>query len=327
MSSRFARLMPLCVAVLAVTPACTSAPEDDELEFRETCGGCGHNSPAINDAPFPELSLAGEPNAAGVSLVGLRDPLEGDIYPLDTDGRGRLVVYKGDSTQVLAGDEDLVGWKLVLEKDDELLEGTILVYDDEEPSLADEGRPLTTYAIWFADHDEPATKNVCPTFWNQPAAPVLTIIRGETYDRAAKAVGLIDDEWVTFACKDQAAFKAKAFGYEQGELFPFTTEPATRAQQDATLKMITADYCGTGESFTDQGLNIYWENAAGTVTPDTVMDDLDIEAVWDEFGAICVQNPRFAAIEKVDIECPGIPRCSEIDWASVPYEWVTWKVM
>ncbi|MFY0533505.1 ADYC domain-containing protein [Nannocystis pusilla] len=222
--------MPLCVAVLAVTPACTSMPEDDELEFRETCGTCGNNSPEINDAPFPELSLAGAPNSAGVSLVGLRDPLDSEIYPLDTDDRGSLVVYKGDTTQVLAGGEDLVGWNLVLEKDDDLLEGTILVYNDEEPSLADEGRPFTTYAIWFVDNGSPiVTKNVCPTYWNQPTAPVLTVIRGETYNRADKEVDLIEDEWVTFACKDQAAFKAKAFGYEQGQLFP-SRPPRPRAR-------------------------------------------------------------------------------------------------
>ncbi|MCY0991045.1 ADYC domain-containing protein [Nannocystis sp. ILAH1] len=319
--------MPLCVVVLAVTPACTSAPEGDELEFRETCGTCGYNSPEINDAPFPELSLAGLPNSAGVSLVGLRDPLESDIYPLNTDIRGELVVYKGDTTQVLAGGEDLVGWKLVLEKDGDEVEGTILVYNDDEPSSADEGRPFTTYAIWFVDPDDATTKNVCPTFWNQPSTPVLTVIRGETYDRENKEVDLIEDEWVTFACKDQAAFKAKAFGYEQGQIFPLTSAPATRAQQDATLKMITADYCGTGQSFTVQDWNIYWENAAGTVTPDAVMNPLHIEAVWDEFGAICVQNPRLATIEKVDLDCPGIPRCLDIDWASVPYEWITWKVM
>ncbi|MCY1061804.1 ADYC domain-containing protein [Nannocystis sp. SCPEA4] len=321
MLAHFARFLPLSAALLAMTAAaCTYAPEDEQ-SYRDS-GTLTVNSPEIDDAPFPELSLSGQPNSAGVSLVGLRDP-NGNLHPLATNSRDELVVYDDNHNLLFSGD-DLVDWTLVLEKDGVEVEGTILTYDGDVPGWTDDGRPITTYAISFpGTAADPGHKNVCPTYRDEPLNPVLTIIRGATYDRELKEVDLIDADWVTFACADQAAYKAKALGYHQGENFAGTTAPATRDQQDATLKMITADYCGTGHSFTVQGTAIHWENSARTVTiaPGTVYGYF--EAIWGKDGAICLNDPRAVDRSEVEAEC-DIPLCP-IDWETTSHEWATWK--
>ncbi|WAS95733.1 ADYC domain-containing protein [Nannocystis punicea] len=322
MSADFAPVLPLSVALFAVLAA-ACAPDTEEQMFRDT-GQPTFNSPEIDDAPFPELSLSGVPNSAGVSLVGLRGP-GNVIHPLRTNGRDELVVYDEDETTILYHGADLNGWELVLEKDGVQVSGWISNYNGNAPAWNDEGRPLTTYVIWFLEPGTNITKNVCPETVDWPTAPVVTLIVGETYDRVGKQVDLIDGDWVTFACSGQAAYKTKALGYEQGEPFGDTMVPATRDQQTATLKMITADYCGTGHSFTAQGKAIQWANTAGTVTIPfgTVLGNF--EAVWDHNGAICIDIPRLASRAEIEAECPGqIPDCADIDWENTPHEWVTW---
>ncbi|PCC74075.1 hypothetical protein SAMN02745121_07526 [Nannocystis exedens] len=328
MTSPVARFLPLFAALSAVTPACAPEPEGDELEFRTTCETCGSNSPQIDDAPFPELSLSGQPNSAGVSLVGLRDPVTQVLHPLVIAGRDELVVLD-ENDAILYHGADLIDWFLVLEKDGDPVFGQIVAYNAAEPALDNSGRPFNTYAIAFVDNSGiVTTKNVCPTYWDEPTNPVLTIIAGATYDRVLKRVQF-DSDWVTFACKDQAAFKAKALGYEQNVNFAQTGAPATQDQQDATLKMITADYCGGGFSFTEQNTSVLWANTAGTVLPKTDPNDPNeiegIEAVWNQDGAICLTTPRKGNLADVEAECPGIPLCSNVDWANMAHEWVTWK--
>ncbi|WP_434426068.1 ADYC domain-containing protein [Nannocystis pusilla] len=334
MTSPVARFLPVFATLSAVTPACAPEPEYPELEFRTTCGvNCPPtNSPHINDAPFPELSLSGQPNSAGVTLVGLSGPPgNASLHPLVVANRDELVVLD-ENGDILYSGADLVGWRVHLEKDNDLKWGQILAYNPAEPPLDDSGRPFTTYAIAFTDNTGPifTTQNVCPTYWNEPTNPVLTIIAGETYDRDLKKVDLIDGDWVTFACKDEAAFKAKALGYEQNVEFAQTGAPATRDQQDATLKMITTDYCGTGFSFTEQNTSIFWGNTAGTVVPKVDTNDPDevegLEAVWDQHGAICITTPRKGDVANVQAVCEEpIPDCANVNWANMPHEWVTWK--
>ncbi|MFY0533504.1 ADYC domain-containing protein [Nannocystis pusilla] len=90
--------------------------------------------------------------------------------------------------------------------------------------------------------------------------------------------------------------------------------------------MITADYCGTGQSFTVQDQGIYWENAAGTVTAPSAAYTKPIEAVWGPNGALCIGEPRLFTLAEVQTECPGLPDCDTVDWANMAYEWITWKV-
>lgn len=323
MSLAAARLLSATAALLALSAACTLETDDlGEVDLR--CAGCNMNSPHINGYKFPELHLGGAPNSDGVSLIGLRNPaLPGVTYRLSTNIREALVAVDGND-EVVRGEGELVGWQLVLMKNNVEKIGTIEAYDATIPGWDDLHRPMSVYAISFDDPSAPAgSQNVCPTWNNLPFRETLTIIRGQTYNREQKRVDLIDPDWLTFACADQAAYKAKALGYQQSRIFEGTFDPATREQQDATLKMITADYCGIGHSFTEHGVQLNWENAAQTVT---TSNTATIEAMWDADGAICLNDtPRLVERHEVKAVCGDPPpTCDMIDPDDYDVEWITY---
>ncbi|MDC0720496.1 ADYC domain-containing protein [Nannocystis bainbridge] len=317
------RLAPLALIGLSAV-GCTEVPSEDDLEFRTTCTACTFNSPHIDNAPMPELALDGEENSAGVKLIALRDTQTTVDYEVGTDSQEDLVARDGN-LKVAIGPA-LYGWELVLEKDGVEKIATITGHGEIE-AWSDNGRPMPTYAISYHGLVDGAWGhwNVCPEFVGSPESPVLTIIRGQTYDREDKRVDLIDSDWVTFACVGEAAFKAKALGYSQGRRFAGTNAPATRGQQDATLKMITADYCGTGHSFTAPNTALHWENRAGTVTIPMGTVTGPLEAVWGPDGALCLDNPRHTTKALVEAECGyPIPSCAGFDYTG-PWEWKTFK--
>ncbi len=98
----------------------------------------------------------------------------------------------------------------------------------------------------------------------------------------------------------------------------------TREQRTATIKMITAAYCGRGESFTESGVAIHWRNRAEWVELQAPTSSV-FEAYWGEAGALCLDSPRLG--ERGDIPCAAeLPRCSELSQTEVDasrWEWRT----
>ncbi len=324
------RLLSIPATLILALTACTPALEvADDIEFRDTldigCGfQCNGNSPNINSFQFPHLHLGGLPNADGVRLLGLRHPQTQVMHTLATNSKSDLVALNGNT--VVASGAGLHEWQLVLEKDGVEQVGTIEAHDGAIESWHPMGRPMSAYAISFVLTDstkEVGTRNACPTNFENPYTPVLTIIRGATYDREEKHVELVDPQWVTFACADEAAYKAKRLGYSQATKLPGTNSPASIPQQDATLKMLTADYCGTGTSYTIPNQDLYWENRAGDVPLPEGMALLD-EALWGPNGALCLMSPRHYTEEEIAQEC-SIPSCATFDLDEVAgAEWATY---
>lgn len=73
-------------------------------------------------------------------------------------------------------------------------------------------------------------------------------------------------------------------------------------QVQATLKMLSADYCGNGTALTVTGTPIVWQQVPppSVGAPPSVMtyrfppQPGSLEARWDEYGAICLDTPRLA---------------------------------
>ncbi|MBL9100602.1 MAG: hypothetical protein JNL82_06580 [Myxococcales bacterium] len=297
--------------------------DPDEVEFRETigCASCPPNSPHVNDAPIPNLRLSGLPNDDGVSLLGLRPNTSAPLHTVTTDSHEDLVAVL-DGTIVASG-AGLVGWQLVVEFEGEEEVVTIAGYDPAVPSLADAGRPITTYALNFsvpAGSGAARDVNVCPGGYAS-GDTVITVIRGETYDNELKKVHYQDPDWVTLACADEAAYKTKRLGYGPMSALGPPNPAASKDQRDATLKMITADYCGTGESFTAQGTGLYYEDRAGIVVAYTHNVQLT-EALWTKDGALCLDFPRHTDREKVSEVC-DLPYCGALDHYQAGIVWQT----
>lgn len=71
----------------------------------------------------------------------------------------------------------------------------------------------------------------------------VTLIGGETYDPVSKTVQSRPG-FVTLACAGEAVAKMKMFNFGPNDLVN-GQRAATWQERQATLKMLTADYCGT----------------------------------------------------------------------------------
>ncbi len=313
--------LALALLPLALSVGCYANEEDDPglHEFRATasCSSCGlgsTNSPTINSFEIPELHLDGHLNDDGVSLGMIIDP-DGKEFRLRVINEEFAVMTGG---QTLSG-ADLLGWTIRLDSPGGTYDLEITKHESHA-SLANAGPAISAYGLKYESHETPGEfLSVCPN--SQPEESVVTLILGETYDRELKTVTPGQSAWFTLACADEAAFKMKAMNYGPNADFNNTGAPATVQQRQAPLKMITADYCGSGVSYTVQGTPLIWHDTANTVGPENVPTPNMREAYWNADGAMCLDTPRFVDNSEVKEEC-DLPACSEIDpsqrvWATI----------
>jgi hypothetical protein len=182
---------------------------------------------------------------------------------------------------------------------------------------------MSGYALAYQDPVTQEFFNVCPESGSDADDTAVTLIRGETYDQALKRTNPGMTRWFTIACRDEAAYKMKRMNYGPNDSFGSTGQPATVAQRDATLKMITADYCGTGHSYTAQGTQVHWRNRSARVDTYPLLVPIGgaptIEARWTADGASCLTDTRYVDPDDVGCEIPTCP-ANQI----TAYEWTTW---
>lgn len=315
----------LLSALILPTAACDSG--EPEVADRAYISGssddcprwrCGYNTSEINGKSLQELNLGGEANADGVELVGFLPPLGLLLnYELDTDGdaliaRGGLL---GKST--LSGPA-LVGGALLVQIEEGLVVPVVIAGYEEVTSWADGGAPVPAYALVYADlHSPLLQRSVCKGTLVDPLQASVVILAGDRYDLDAKTVSAGNDGWFTLACAGSAAAKMALLGYGPNADVDGQDAPPTPAQRQATLKMVTADYCGDGHSYTEDGTPLRWENQAGTVA-DPGADPSDLEAIWSASGALCLDTPRI--VDPADVAC-SLPSCADLtlddgDWAT-----------
>jgi hypothetical protein len=316
----------LMLTALALTTACRSAESDElELEFRTSfgCPSCnysGSNSPEHNEYPIHTLGLDGQENADGLTVLGIARVGDPTVYQLAVEN-DELQVWNG--TTIVTVGSGLVGWTILLEDGSEELEVHILDYTNTMASWADGADPISAYALAYVDPDDGRLVNVCPNA--SPNETAVTIL-GDTVYEDGPHLFIEELDWATLACMGNAAAKMKLMSYSRYGSFD-QAEPATEAQRRATVRMLTADYCGQGVSFTAQGTPLDWQNAVGTVTPEHDPNPSweNVEAIWDENGALCLSAPRLATLAEVEVYCDLPPECDE-SMLAFPYEWVTWVV-
>lgn len=313
----------MAASALCLAPACDeqeAAAAADEVELRPyNCPTwrCGFNSAEVNGRAIRELNLDGLPNSAGVKIVGFIAPagLLGN-YKLDVEGDA--LVARNSSGDTLSGHQ-LIGAIILVTEPGLLslpLPITILGYDEIDAWA--EGAPkVPAYALLYPDVGSLlGVRNVCNGDLLDPLATAATVLAGETYDLETKTVNPDKPRWLTIACAGSAAAKMRLLGYGPHGDFDGEGNPATVAQRQATLKMLTADYCGSGHSYTENGAAVQWENAAGTVVSPGPHGAL--EAVWTAAGAACLDATRLADVE---VAC-SLPACSS--YSGPPGEWSTY---
>jgi hypothetical protein len=107
----------------------------------------------------------------------------------------------------------------------------------------------------------------------------------------------------TYSCTTGALAKCVTWGFA-----PWTASPAVH---QACTRMVRADYCGAGDSYTKDGTPIV------AAAPDADLSgdgSFAFEAGWNQDGAVCASRPRLAADETNEGGGSGLPSC----WSSLP---------
>jgi hypothetical protein len=278
---------------------------------------CGYNTSEINGKSLQELHLDGQDNADGVAIVGFLPPA-GLLFDYELDVDGDELVARGGllGDQTLRGIE-LLGGTILVRIEAGLVVPVLIAGYEEVDSWATGADPLAAYSLVYADLDDPLIeRSVCKGTLLDPLQASVVILAGERYDLDTKTVIANQDRWFTLACAGSAAAKMALMGYGPHADFAGQGAPASVEQRQATLKMITADYCGDGTSYTVDGTPMHWENQAGTVVDPEPLGDL--EAFWTGDGALCLDTPRL--VDPSEVAC-ALPSCDALslddgEWAS-----------
>ncbi|KIG12191.1 hypothetical protein DB30_01827 [Enhygromyxa salina] len=309
---------------LAPLAGCDEAQPDDDTELRGLSYDCprwrcGYNTSEVNGKSLQELHLGGLANADGVKLVGFFPPAGLLLnWTLTTEGDA-LVARGGLFGKGKLRGHALVGSILLLRVESNLLVPVVIAGYEEVDSWATDGAPQAAYALIYPDLAQPLLqKSVCKGSLIDPLQASVVILAGERYDLETKTVIPNQSNWITLACAGSAAAKMALLGYGPHANFDDSGAPASPAQRQATLKMITADYCGDGLAYTVDGTELIWENQSGTVVPTTTSDLSAPEAIWTDAGALCLDVPR--AADPSEVAC-ALPSCDSLslddgEWAS-----------
>jgi hypothetical protein len=319
---------------LGLFPACVADFEMiGELGQAGVCpmDECGGNTSALVTGMFVgELHLhadqnTGQINSNGGQITGFTAPDGSTNYIMKVE-RGMLSASNGATTLQGAG---LIGGRIAITNttDGHVVE---LVIHNHGQVLAwtTPDFPVDRYVLTNWDPDRQMQMPICSDAENlvEDAAWSVLVSR-ELYSWSGKTVvdtGANASGWFNLACSGNGLYKMKMMGYDPDSTpaNPFTT---FWQQRQATLKMITADYCGTGTSFTEDGTSLHWRNQAGW-SHNNMPPSARPEAKWNASGAVCLDEPRLGMsyMQAIQDECASVgkslPPCigygGGFDWAS-----------
>jgi hypothetical protein len=291
--------------------------------------GCGANTARVESIPIGPLHLDGQRNQNGFTVVPELHK-DGVVYQLDIE-RGEIIgkprgVATAASGQTIQGLQVAKSWfslRRGQEKPWQIEIEDVAVVPLWVPRPA--GGPMNagSYEYVFAYRLKiPAAKEryACRSVaWGaaetypdsspksvggyrvlpwQEEGQYAVLVKGETYDPATATVarqGADGARWFEIACSGAALSKMKLMGYDPEERR--TDLSTTPGQRQATLKMITARYCGA-QSFTTEGQPLFWQNARNWFAAAFVGLDpgriTGVEAAWSSQGAVCLNKPRSA---------------------------------
>ena len=337
-SVRWVGWLGLGLAVAACAPREPTMPMTPTMPTEPTCPvwGCGMNAATVGDGIiFDELDrTGGEDNTGGVRIVEVL--AHGDKPATLGVDRQKLFVVEHDSQRRLEG-ADLIGTviKLLHAPSNELFELQIAdvlpqhLWFWAPPDEYVEAYDIKSRRTALGQHDFKET--ICkgdilgedPGWGRAPHAAI--VFEWDRYDAAAKTVRETGDgdPWFNLACAGTAKAKMHllrhtlAGSYDnRGDQIVQTDVPGRQAM----LKMLTADYCGTGQSFTRDGTPLLYGDKLGIYPPPQI-PARRVEAHWDADGAVCLNTPRIYKRNEVLLACGHlIPTCDKFNpWTRRAY--------
>ncbi|HTE51908.1 MAG TPA: ADYC domain-containing protein [Kofleriaceae bacterium] len=305
--------------------------------------GCGTNSPIIDGSPVHELDEGptvaafdgydddydqhGDYNGWGMRIVHLRQ--HGLIFRVDVRGDH---LYGVDQDGNLLKGASLVGATLVLERMGPLMEKTPyyvffeVYHNNLHFWLGDPLEKIESFRLSWSTLEDPGTAQhyLCPPVdpmgWAGATDHEAIFFQGDRYDpetATVTATGSRAENWFNIACAGSVPAKLHTNRHTRAGAGRGGFD-ATPLQEQALLKMYTADYCGTGHAHTVLGQPLRWTNSLDWQDLE-LADPISYEAVWDSTGALCLDDPRMAEDdeeaeemrEQFAAEC-GLASCAEV---------------
>lgn len=266
------------------------------------CRDCGFtNSPYLGPYAFESVGYGSLPGPSLNKFVEAID-VSGAAWPVFVDEFGLGVDQGGLEVR----GHDLVGWTLIVDASNATGSDTyeVEVYAFEEVAgWNDSEDPVPTYGLSVYDVNTDTMVNVCPGY-DLDATSIVFLDR-ELYDLSTFGVDDGVDNVASLACRGHALAKMKLLQYDPNSP-SFSTTPSERL---ATLRMLTADYCGDGTSQTWVGTPLDWTDQLGHVLFDPSSMSPVIEAEWSEDGALCLNTPRVGSAPSCS---PALPPCDPL---------------
>jgi hypothetical protein len=323
------RMSAMVICTLWVLGACAELSDDVEQVSGEVgvgCPelGCNLNAASLGDGLyFHELHPDGHANTAGVRFVSFESsrgvPLKLHVHRDQLRGIDPAgYVYQGvelrDARIYLASGSEQYLVRIAAVD----YVGFWVGHPDEVPIYR------FVYSKLSGSERE---ESVCTTKDVEQAVPTTAafVFIGDRYRAVNKTVTDVTDGWFNVACAGSAMAKLHLLRHTKaGESLPaFTT---TVPQRQTMLKMLTADVCGTGQSFTVDGEDVHYTDRGGWHPLPTLNGTT--ESIWTENGAICLDEPRRLLEEggdvarRIDRECRRkLPSCAAIEssWTGFGY--------
>ncbi|MEO1092264.1 MAG: ADYC domain-containing protein [Pseudomonadota bacterium] len=208
---------------------------------------------------------------------------------------GRFVLSNAAGGRL--ADASLVGTILVVQATPELV--LELRVDGVRNDAAAVGSALTVYEVAVRE-DDGTWRRACPA--NAKGLAEAVPLRGY-WDTQGDHHDI--DGTFTLACTATALGKCVRMGYR-----PWQTAPdgrSFRKLHQACTRMLRADYCGDGRSWTKDGTIINVFDGYGIQVQDP-RSDLAFEAAWAADGAVCVAKPRLPQrhdVAMIEAACPA----------------------
>ncbi len=337
--------MPTRLAITLLLVGACAAP--DELSAVEQdsrpCPGqiCGFNSPEVDHNGFHDLLKDGSANDQGLAITEF------------VKGRNsyRLQVTNGELSGTAPGSlplvhDALVGAEIHLSLNGSASYAIRIASVGRMPFFAPPAGWVETYVLEYGlmEYGEGPTTwtNVCGGRWI-PRDEFLMGPDGDMMWSNAETFGqgpldsiLFDLDWFNMERKtlnrvpDPNRFNIGCAGHTLSKMHLTRNTIASQGagyaahweDRQATLKMLTADYCGDGTAFTVAGQALDWQG--GGVLYFSPPGRL--EARWTERGAACLEMPRmmrpttaqgaaaFPDVEKaIAAQCRRPPPCEDRD--------------
>lgn len=256
-------------------------------------GGVWLNTSAIGSQPFSEIDLSGALHD-GVQVTGVQ-------------------VKGPNDTWITADKIEVVDGILRIKAAKTSYSGAALIGSRWQIDLVDEQGLAVPREIWIAEVDVISSKEARYSFQTEEDGQLMFLCAPDSLGSHSAAV--IKDVTIDpftaemaprkatayFACSSGAVGKAVAWGYRPWE--------RSLAEFAAAVRVVRADYCFDGMSWTESGTalqlkdrwNINTFLAAGAPT----------EVVWTRTGIACLSQPRAPTYSAAQITCNGqaIPSC------------------